>query len=155
MKGIIYFCLVAACIALIGAVPAGDWTSEAEYSVAQDTTFRAIRLAWANQSGAERLIIIGPDTTRLPYDSVRYGIQIRSPDLVVLDSIFGDTTYVWTGGTAGQPYFASGQACGYLGADIACAPRGDELQIRYPYPVVTETSLVPMQLLADTVVIQQ
>jgi len=122
--------------------------------VIQDTTYRAIRLQWASQVGAERLIIAGPDTTRIPYDSVRYNVTIRSPDLIVFDSIFADTAYIWQGGTFGQQYFAQGTACGHLGGAITCAGAGPELPIIFPYPEVIETTIVPMQILADTVTIQ-
>jgi len=119
--------------------------------VVQDTTMRAVRLQWANQSGAQRLIIVGPDTTRLPYDSVRYQLRIRSTDLVMLDSTFADTSFIWQNGTFGQQYFAQGTACGWLGGTISCAPPGQELQILFPYPRVESTTIVPMLLLADTV----
>lgn len=119
--------------------------------IVQDTTYRAIRLQWANQSTAERLIVMGPDTTRLSYDSVRYGIRIRSPDLVVFDSTFADTAFVWSGGTFGQQYWASGMACGHLGGIISCVESGPELSIVFPYPRIIETTVVPMLLLADTV----
>jgi hypothetical protein len=136
------------------------WTLDAECRAAaalldtvviQDTTYRAVRLQWADQSGAERLIVIGPDTTRIPYDSVRYNVRVRSPDLVVFDSIFADTVFVWSGGTFGQQYFASGVACGHLDGTVSCAARGDEIQIVFPYPRIVETTVVPMLLLADTV----
>jgi hypothetical protein len=111
---------------------------------------------WADQGAAARLIIIGPDSTAIPYDSVSYQLQIRSPDLIVFDSTFvGDTVYVWEQGTFGQPYFAAGIACGHLGTEMSCTQPGDSLMISYPYPVVTETTLQPMTITADTVEVQR
>jgi hypothetical protein len=146
-------------VALVAAVNAPPPLTTVEASTVvseqQDTTFRAIRLMWADQAAAARLIIIGPDTTAVPYDSVRYQVQIRSPDLIVFDSIFADTVYVWEAGTFGQPYSASGIACGYLGTEMSCTQPGDSLVISYPYPIVTETTLAPMTITADTVEIQR